>query len=249
MAEQRPSDSKEDGEVAEVGWYLHALFAASLLGMTTSVWWFGKNKQPTEMGIAVAACAFCAVLANLHRLRSLSIGKVQLEVQRARRATRQAEEAAAKLGQLQRLAVATARATFSSNAGAGLWGGFRESDRFAILADLIEVLEVLSVPAHEIKAARASFDAMMCVRHALRVKFAALKALESKPDERQVLEAELESHVNFDKRRGSRAKVFRELLEQRGLMTPEVDRTVREYEHYEANGSLLYPQLWDSSDA
>lgn len=246
------ADDKEGPRIDEmdpgVQWYLHALFAAALAGLVLSIWWFGKNRQPTEMGIAVAACGFCIVIANLHRLRSLSIGKVQLEVQRARRATKQAEEAAAKLGQLQRLAIATARATFNSNAGAGLWGGFRESDRFEILEDLTEVLRNLAVSEREISRARSSFDAMMCVRHALRIKNAALKALASEPDQK-VFEAVLASHINFDERRGSRAKVFRELLQKRGIMTPEVDRTVREYEHYEAHGTLLYPQMWESVDA
>lgn len=219
-------------------WFLRLLGSLAFAGAVILAW----RKQSTEMGFAVAAAVVLLVVANwdLESIRKVKVPGLELE----RELRKVADEATAKLHQLQEVSLVASSAALEAIAGVGLINPVNGVQRVTWRDRILGLLRDLEVPEQRIEDVAARFNATIRWQHAGKILNAAHAAAGQDLARYTEFSEELTRLWDWHERSVPRAARLREILRGCGLSSSDLDDSLADLEHFEQSATYRRPNLW-----
>jgi hypothetical protein len=237
------------GQRTASGWAKAACvgFGVALLGTLIA----GFMLPDKSAVVAVAAPVLLAAMGftRLDLFESFKGGGLELKLRQATADAEHAtEEAKATLAEVRALGASLARLSLDALARANLLGEFRWSDKIRLRDDLKHQLQKLGVSEDEIDDADRIFRELMRYRLADRVVDAAREACQVERNgvidaDYMAFQSKTQDVFDFGSMSVPKAGHLRELVKD--YIDEDVERCLRDYEHFETTGQLTERTLLD----
>lgn len=211
--------------------------AASLLMMTLAMV-LGVLGKPTEMGLIVVAGAISIAFLNIDRIKRFKGAGFEAEMRQA------VEQAHATVEQLRTLAAASAESTLTTLMAGNFASGTTLANRLDLHDRLIISLQDIGVPQPQIDAAECMWRKGIGVVYHRGIRH----HLEGRTEKNQlnssadpvVLEAsrQFQGLLRFDEWEAPSSSAMKTFIEEKELMSPEVDELLCDYSHFEKTGNI-----------
>ena len=211
--------------------------AASLLMLTLAMV-LGVTGKPTEMGLIVVAGAISIAFLNIDRIQRFKGAGFEAEMRQA------VEQAHATVEQLRILAAASAESTLTTLMAGNFMSGTTLATRLDLHDRLISSLEDIGVPQPEIDKAECMWRKGIGViyhrgiHHCLEGRIEKNRVnMDADP---AVLEAsrQFQDLLRFEKWEALSSSAMKTFIEDKKLMSPELDELLRDYSHFEKTGNI-----------
>lgn len=191
--------------------------------------WEGSNAGQAVTGLAGGLLLlFSASIERFKVLKGLGIEA------RTRKLDAAIDQATATLEQLRELAASLSGVALTElMSGHFVYGGLTLKDRIELHHELLETLKGLGVSAHRIDAADKNWR--MGIASIYRSKIVSLVGKSSSPDSHRLAAQELEEMFSGEGLSTSSPSEVQNFLELRGLMTPEIQKWVSDFDFYIKN--------------
>ncbi len=206
---------------ATIGLSLYTLIAAPL-----AAWYAGGL---TATFVVVGALA-CGVFIRLPDLAELGIGPLKAKLER------EVREAAATVEQLKSIGAVLGKTVLGVLAGEGRMGGMSFPEKLALKEQVVAELTALGLTPEQIRQACSAWVTYIKFDHAHRIYRAVPPVGRAMaPGLRELLQG---TQVI------ATPEEWRTATKHHGLLLPEVEEAIVDYEYYVAKEELRRPELW-----
>jgi hypothetical protein len=240
------------------------LFSVALVGCIAFGFAFPERAPVAILGVTVLLVAMA--FTQLEKFESIKGAGVEFKLrqaaERAEKASEEAkatteqvkatteqakattEEAKATTAELRATASMLARLVLELLALNGLMAKIPDATKLKIKEDLDEALRAVGVPEEEIAALGERLCAAIRLGHADKVRDAALKRWSEthpehmKGESYKALQRALTALADYESVTAAKPERFRAIIERIGIMGPEVEERLADYEYYIEHGRI-----------
>jgi len=214
--------------------------------MVSLAMWLGLLGKPTEMGLIIVAGSIAIAFLNIDRIQRFKGAGFEADMRQT------VEEVHATLEQLRKLATASTESSLTTLMSGNFFDGTTLATRLDLHDRLIQTLEEIGVPSHQIiEADRMWRKGVGVIYHrGIRNKLErrshpVISNHDIDPHTLEISKS-LQDLLHFESWNAPSAQQIRILIEKSNLMTSELDELITDYSYFENTGTIKRKEIFVS---